>query len=164
MKTAKILPPADMLIGAWSCHGYDGDDLRDGAHEVHHALDAGVQRDWGDREAIHAALMRKARGRRSTMLRYEIDARAVEHVVCRAYGVDHDIKHWAFWACMEGVKSGFPMGSFNQFAAAVSDAVDTDRIVKAAARVVLIGCPASTTATDVITALRSAAAAVREGK
>jgi hypothetical protein len=140
------------LIAAWQACGSDTNDLRDGAHEAHHALDAGLRGPW-DRERIHAALVRKARGQRSTLLGYEIDARAVEHLVCVEFDVPHDIDHWSMWACMEAIKTGVPTPTPSMFGDAVRRVMDTPRIRKAAARVMNL------------TALRSAAARLRgEGK
>lgn len=95
-------PTEASLIAAIQARGSDATDLRDAAHEAHHALDAKVRGKW-DRESIHRAISRLPPYQQ---LRAEISARAVEQIVCRDLGVDCDtVEKWAFIAEMEMLKN-----------------------------------------------------------
>ena len=94
---------AHAIIDAVRKRGSDPRNLRDAAHEAHHALDAKVKGKW-DRENIHRYVRRMGNGR---AVQSEIMARAVEQIVCARCGVDPggDIEHWAFLAAMESIKN-----------------------------------------------------------
>jgi hypothetical protein len=89
-------------IIAWArSKGSDVMDLRDAAHEASHCLQVKPRR-W-DRESIHSKVMRK--GVRFAAIS-ELEARAVERLVCAAHGVEHDWAGYEFTAFIEASKSG----------------------------------------------------------
>jgi hypothetical protein len=95
------------LLEAIQARGCDATDLRDAAHEAHHALFVKLSSRWG-RERIHQALLRKAtraaiamRGLvtrpealAATLTSYELDARAVEWLICERYRVPYETEKW----------------------------------------------------------------------
>lgn len=108
---------AQKLYDAIRAKGYaphdlgDGDDLRDAAHEAHHALYCGLRKPW-TRDNIHEALLRRAKRDASGLYRstelfvqYELHARAVEWTVCERYGVEYDVEHWADTMWWETIKN-----------------------------------------------------------
>lgn len=128
-------PTPEALIAAIRKRGNDATDLRDAAHEAHHALSAGVRGPW-DRESIHRAVM--AMGR-ADAAGDEIMARAVEQIVCADLGVTTDsIEKWAFWACMEAIKSGIRYPSLDWFCDAVRAAMKSPEGRRAADRVMAL--------------------------
>lgn len=95
-------PPEALKIVEWvRSKGSDADNLRDAAHEASHALEVKPRR-W-DRESIHAKVMRKGQ---IFAIRSELEARAVERIVCATHGVEHDWDGYEFTAFMEAGKSG----------------------------------------------------------
>jgi len=96
---------AQRLIAAVQSRGNDADDARDAAHEASHALQVEAVA-WG-REDIHNRLKRRTR---SFWLASEIQARAVEALVCKALGIEYDVDKWALISFMESIKGlGFAM-------------------------------------------------------
>jgi hypothetical protein len=100
---------AAAVVAAVRRRGSDARNLRDAAHEACHALDVGLRGVW-KRERIHTALCRKATEPsgyldRSELVAAELRARAVEALVCRAFNVDYDIRHWATVCLVETVHS-----------------------------------------------------------
>jgi hypothetical protein len=97
---------ADKLLAAIQAHGCDATDLRDAAHEAHHALFAKVKPPW-ERERIHQALMRRAKGRLASgqLVIYELNARAVEWIVCERFDITYDLTKWADIMWWETAKS-----------------------------------------------------------
>lgn len=96
----------ETLIAVIRAHGNDATNLRDAAHEAHHAIEAGVPAGKWDRETIHRYVMKMRQG---DAARSEIRSRAVEQIVCRRFGVDcGTVEHWAFIACMEAMKYRIP--------------------------------------------------------
>lgn len=97
---------ANDLVTAIRSRGSNADDIRDAAHEATHAMQSRLRGPWG-RERLHSALERKARreaGPRmfvTEMLRYELQARAVEMLVCAHYQVPYNPEEWAMWCAME---------------------------------------------------------------
>jgi hypothetical protein len=95
-------PPGALKIVEWvRSKGSDANDLRDAAHEASHALEVKPRR-W-DRESIHAKIMRRPL---AFKVFTELEARAVERLVCAAHGVEHDWASFEFIAFMEASKSG----------------------------------------------------------
>jgi len=94
---------AQAIIDAVRARGNNPRNLRDAAHEAHHALDAKVRGKW-DRENIHRHVRRMGNGRAALS---EIMARAVEQIVCARCGVDPggDVDHWALMSAMESIKN-----------------------------------------------------------
>jgi len=93
------------LIVQWAqAHGSDAKEPRDAAHEGYHGWSLGVS-NW-DREEIHAAIMELDRPYR---VRQEVEARAVEWIVCEELGIDYDLSHWCMISAMEAVHSGVSM-------------------------------------------------------
>lgn len=88
---------AKRLLEVIRANGCDALDLRDAAHEAHHALFTRLKPKW-TRDRIHEALVKLAgrdRTSRSTLVAYELDARAVEWLVCDRYGIEYDAPKWA---------------------------------------------------------------------
>lgn len=113
---------ADIIAAVRAC-GSDATDLRDAAHEAHHAIEAGVPAGQWDRETIHAAVMAMGRGKAAAS---EVMARAVEQIVCADLGVDCGaVEKWSFWACLEAVKSGTTFPGPTWFANAVRTVMAT---------------------------------------
>ena len=77
------------LLAAIRARGCDATDLRDAAHEAHHALTHGIKGKW-TRKAVDRAVQKSWPGRRGYPMRLaeEIDARAVEQIVCADLGVE----------------------------------------------------------------------------
>lgn len=100
---------ADQMVAILKSRGCEPSDLRDGVHEAVHVLQTG-SRSW-DREKLHETLERKAwktssaRNHIATMVRYELQARAVEMLACKHFKIPYDIDHWAFTCWMETSKS-----------------------------------------------------------
>ncbi len=117
---------------------HEPNDLRDAAHEAHHALSVGLKGSW-DRERLNRAMERKGR---SYMLLSEIEARAVEQLVCADLGVNPggDVDRWAMVSCMEAIKnSRMDIGGPDRIADAVRRAMQRPAIRKAADRVLALG-------------------------
>jgi hypothetical protein len=91
----------NLIIRAVRARGSDARDLRDAAHEACHAIEADAH-SW-ERESIHRAVRRDL-----DMYRAEVNARAVEQIVCRRLGVAIEtVRHWAFICGMESIKFGY---------------------------------------------------------
>lgn len=112
-KSPKVdLSGAAKLIEAIRARGSDARDLRDAAHEAHHALSAKVRGPW-DRENIHKFVIRL---RRSDEILDEMVARAVETIVCERFGVaivradgtPWTLEQRAMTSSMEAMKYGRP--------------------------------------------------------
>jgi hypothetical protein len=89
------------LLDAIRARGSDATSLRDAAHEACHALKWGVKKRW-TRDNIHAKKPRV----RAYGVADEIEARAVEQLVCRGLGVDcGTVDHWAHVCWMETLKN-----------------------------------------------------------
>jgi hypothetical protein len=101
---------AEAILAAIQSRGSDAVDLRDAVHEATHAIQCRLHGPW-QRERIHAALERRAKhsaGKRwlvTEMVRYELQARAVEMLVCERFAVPYDAKNWALWCAMETAKT-----------------------------------------------------------
>jgi hypothetical protein len=123
------------LLTAIRSHGCDATDLRDAAHEAHHALDARVRGKWS-RERIHRALVAKASKSglgRSTLVSYEIDARAVEWIICERYGIAYDLDAWAntmWWETAKNMNIQLPNDGWIQ--TAIRMRKESARITRAA--------------------------------
>lgn len=121
---------AEQLIAAVRSNGNDPRDLRDAAHEAHHALEAKVKRGKWDRETIHRAVMKMGLGR---AVQSEIMARAVEQIVCADLGVDcGTVEKWAMIACMEALKSRVQVPGLDWMVARIKAAVVSPEGRKAA--------------------------------
>lgn len=103
----------DKLLAAIRARGCDAKDLRDGAHEAHHAIFVGLKKPW-TRDNIHEALIKRARrgrvqalrlGVNELLVRYELEARAVEWIVCERAGVEYDLDKWSHIMWMETMKN-----------------------------------------------------------
>jgi hypothetical protein len=129
---------ADLLVSKIRLLGSDARDLRDAAHEAHHALDAGVPHGKWDRETIHRRL---TRGRNpGDLLAAELGARAVEQIVCTRLRVEcGEIEKWAAVAWMEALKnSGIQLPEPDWIAARVREWMTRPRIVAAAEAVLAL--------------------------
>lgn len=94
---------ATFIVEAVRMCGSDTTEIRDAAHEAHHALFAGVPVGLWQRETIHARLCLGAQ--RSDLIAYELDARAVEKLVCETLDVEYDDEHWLMMMCIETIKT-----------------------------------------------------------
>ncbi len=115
-------------------------DLRDAAHEAHHALSVGLSGSW-DRERLNRAMERKGP---SYLLRSEVEARAVEQLVCADLGVDPggSVDRWALVSCMEAIKnSRLDIGPPAPIADAIRRAMRSPEVRRAADRVLALGDP-----------------------
>ena len=93
----------ESIIAAIRANGSDATDLRDAAHEACHALQWGVKKKW-TRENIHAKKPKPHRIFGDIGVRDEIDARAVEQLVCARLGVEcGSVDHWAHICWMESL-------------------------------------------------------------
>jgi hypothetical protein len=112
-------------------------DLRDAAHEAHHALAVELEGSW-ERERLHHAMVRRGR---SYLLQSEIEARAVEQLVCVALDVapGKDIAGWALVSCFEAIKTGLDIGPPEPIERAIERAMKRDSIRAAADRVLALG-------------------------
>lgn len=129
-------PTAASVIAAIRVCGSDATDLRDAAHEAHHALSAGVVGKW-DRERIHRAVVRLGR---SGEVRDELMARAVEQLVCAHFRVKIDpVSRWAFVSAMEAIKFRRPFLSPSEAAGAIERLMDSVYGREAAQRVIELG-------------------------
>jgi len=81
------------LIAAVRARGATPRDLRDAAHEAAHALRTGLDVPW-TRDRIHDAVL-VAASEPSELLAAELEARAVELLVCRQLGEPYQLEHWA---------------------------------------------------------------------
>lgn len=99
---APLAPAAKQLYDAIRAKGYTphgvSEDLRDAAHEAHHALFCRLRKPW-TRDRIHDALCKQAnrlrRLRNGELVSYELDARAVEWIICEQHGIEHSVSSWA---------------------------------------------------------------------
>lgn len=103
----------DKLLAAFHARGIVTNDLRDGAHEAHHAIFVGLKKPW-TRDNIHEALLKRARrgrvqalklGVNELLVRYELEARAVEWIVCERAGIEYDLSYWSHIMFMETMKN-----------------------------------------------------------
>jgi hypothetical protein len=81
-------------------------ELRDAVHETVHVLQSRSK--TYEREALHEALLKAAgddRMHMSNLLRFELQARAVEMLACQKFGIEYDLDHWAFTMWLETSKS-----------------------------------------------------------
>lgn len=102
---AESINPADKLIAAIRARDSDATTLRDAAHEACHALQWGVTKKW-TRDNIHAKKRKPHRIFGDVGVMDEIDARAVEQLVCARLGVDcGTVEHWADVRWMEMIKN-----------------------------------------------------------
>lgn len=113
----KTLEKAWRIVEYVRAMGNDARDVRDAAHEAHHALDAPMKNKPWTRDNIHYALEVKANAKArawgrspsgmaaSMMISYELDARAVEKIVCNHIGIEYDDDHWTHVAWMETLHS-----------------------------------------------------------
>lgn len=107
---------AKKLVEVIRARGVQTDDPRFAVHEAHHALYTKLTKPWTS-DNIHAALMKKAgrgRGGQSRLVAFELDARAVEWVICDWLGTPYDLDKWAdivFWETLKNLRIQLPTGS-----------------------------------------------------
>ena len=90
---------------------HDCHELRDAVHETVHVLQCRSR--TYEREALHEKLCRQAESEAhetglndtTLLVRYELQARAVEKLTCEHFKIPYDIEHWAFIMWMETAKS-----------------------------------------------------------
>lgn len=96
-------------VTAWvRSMGSDTNNVRDAAHEASHALEFGCLR-W-DRRSVDVAAF--APRHRSLLVSSEIEARAVERIVCEELGLSYEPLVWADICLLEqaglGLYRAFP--------------------------------------------------------
>jgi hypothetical protein len=129
---------ADAIIRYIQAKGSDATDLRDAAHEAHHALVAGARR-W-DRNSIHNALMRYTKGAPGALVFEEVKARAVEQLVCKDLGVEcWPVEKAAHIAWMETTKSLRLLVPTNFFDEAIKKHLDSPTTRAAADAIIKLG-------------------------
>ena len=130
---------ADRFVAGVRARGSDARDVRDAAHEAYHATVAHLKRPW-ERERIHQALLKMSRIKKwgiAGLVHEEIDARAVEQMVCVHYGVDYDAEHWAMMAAMESCKTFGTNMPLDWWTNQISSRIDSQRLVKVATSLVM---------------------------
>lgn len=100
-------PTKEEIIAAIRARGNNATDLRDAAHEAHHALQFDVKPGKWNRETIHRAIVKGGRRAFGEAVFDEIRARAVEQIVCADYGVETgaSLEAWAMTSFMEAGKN-----------------------------------------------------------
>lgn len=131
------LPPETVADGVvrWvrRC-GSDTNNVRDAAHEASHALEYRVRR-WG-REAIHSKVIRSRPGDRA---RTEVEARAVERLVCAAVNVTHDWSHFNLLCAIEATRSGISFPSLDVLETLIQSAMRSTVVVERTALILAMG-------------------------
>jgi len=85
-------------------------DLRDAAHEAHHALFCNVRGPW-TRERIHKAIVRRANKLNAELIGMELMARAVEWIVCERFSIEYDVARWGevmWWETIKNMRIQLP--------------------------------------------------------
>lgn len=127
---------SDELISAIRSRGSDTTDLRDGVHEAHHAIEAGVPEGKWDRDTISRYVKRMGRGRAAAS---EIVARAVEQIICAKLGVEtKPISHWAMISCMEAIKFREAFMDYTEAVNAIESAMKQRRTLEAVDKVLAL--------------------------
>lgn len=117
--------------------------IRFAAHEAHHAIMAGLtdESDRWDSDSIHEALLEWADERPAKLVATELDARAVERVVCDRLGLDPGpIEHWAHITFMETLQTtriALPSGDW--VADCIRDRIGRRSIYEAATTIIELG-------------------------
>ena len=118
------------FVAAARARGSDAADVRDAAHEAVHAIVHGLPT-WGRRE-IDRAMMALPPSRR---LREEVEARAVEALVCARLGEPYRRDYFMFVAAIEASKTGAHV-NMGDFTRAVSAAESCPAVIALADRVI----------------------------
>lgn len=114
--------------------GNDASDLRDAAHEIFHARTV-VGKDW-DREVVHAKLVRAFKVGADLWV-HEMQARAVEQLVCRHYGHGcRELEHWVNMSIMEAIKFRLPYGEYDASLACARIAMTSSRVLSEVAAII----------------------------
>ena len=138
------------VIKAVRRYGSDVDDLRDAAHEAAHGLQVNLPEGRWDRVQLDDALFAKARTfahKKSIentleyafkyLWRVEIQARAVEQIVCKRLGVLTDtVEVWANNAWLEGNLRSITGPSLAQLVKRIYAAMKTKVVNRLADRVI----------------------------
>jgi hypothetical protein len=139
-KEPSLTGDALSLLNAIRRRGVVTSTLRDAAHEACHALQWDVKRKW-TRDNIHAKKPKPHRIFGHTGVHDEIDARAVEQVVCQRLGVDcGPVEKWADICWMEMLKNeriSLPMGDW--LANQIRTRMSATKVLGLAVRVMEIG-------------------------
>ena len=132
MESERMTTVQAEFVAAVRARGCDANDVRDAAHEAHHALSAKVKGEW-TRGNIDRAVQRKGR---AWAVRDEALARAVEQIVCADLGAKTEpLTHWVFIACMESIKIDRVRIDPDLLLRLANDAIQDGRARKAADRV-----------------------------
>jgi hypothetical protein len=137
METTKEQVAAGVI--AWARRmGSDTDTVRDAAHEASHAIEFGCAR-W-DRRSIDVAAF-SPRNRR-LLVTSEVDARALERIVCEELGVPYDPMEWAKVCLLEqaglGLYRAFPPTPA-ALVSAIERRMERDEVLERAALVLSLG-------------------------
>lgn len=124
-----------VLIEAIRARGSDATDLRDAAHEAHHALATGMRGRW-TRKQIDRAVQKKGR---VWAVRDEALARAVEQIVCKEVGVKIlPLDRMLFVSSMEAMKIDKLAVMPSQFKEIADKHIESGRAKEAADRVLAL--------------------------
>jgi hypothetical protein len=130
------MPTAEEVLLAIRARGCETTNLRDAAHEAHHAIEASVpEGKWG-REAISKAVKRMGPGRAA---RSEIVARAVEQIVCERLGVTvKPLEERVGTSCMEAIKFREPFLDYDAAVTATKNALTSKTTLAAADTIIAL--------------------------
>lgn len=137
-------PRAARIIAAVQARGSDAADLRDAAHEAHHAIEFKARR-W-DRTSIHRAVEAGSKRRAHVLaspsiiaMTDEVTARAVEQMVCSELGVDcGSVTSWATITLLEAQKQGIPVPGVEWIVERVHVAMGRESTRRAVARIIAL--------------------------
>jgi len=137
---------ASALLQAIRSRGSDAETIRDAAHEATHALQTNLHSPW-NRDNIHEAVERLAKrhflgrhfGRMSALVRFELEARAVEMLTSQHFNEKYDIQHWATICWMETAKAfQTNIGEIDDVIAAIKTNAEDRRTIALFKRVLAI--------------------------
>lgn len=132
----------EAVIAAIRAMGSDADDLRDAAHEAHHAIEAGIPAGRWDRDTISRYVKRMGPGRAAAS---EVRARAVEQVVCARLGVPagrHKLEDWVGTSVTEAIKFREPFLKYEDAVKAVKARLASKDVQKDADAIIALATPA----------------------
>jgi hypothetical protein len=116
------------LVAYGRARGNGSLNVRDAAHEAFHALSVNAK-NW-DREKVHAKLCRKFK--RAALWLHELEARAVEQLVCQRLGYDcGPLDKWVGWSAMEAIKFRLPYDSDHKRSVEMAEKMMTRPATKA---------------------------------
>lgn len=135
------------LVALCKSKGNNASDIRDAAHEIFHAREAG-SKSW-DREAVHRALTRKMAGPAFLWI-HELKARAIEQLVCKHFGFDcGTLEHWVGISIFEALKRGLPYAEMDISLPHTQSFLTNRHVLSEAAAIIALVEPPKVTTTNV---------------